>query len=168
MAKDTDYIDATATVMDVNEISRFLAHRYPFLLVDRVTELVPGESITAIKNVTINEPFFNGHFPNQPIMPGVLIIEAMAQATGLLGFRTLSDEPRPDLLYVLAGVDKVKFKQQVIPGDQLVLTAEILRQKGSVWIYETKAHVDGKLVASAEVKCVATKVDEKTISKMDK
>ena len=84
--------------MDITEISRFLAHRYPFLLVDRVTKLVPGESITAIKNVTINEPYFNGHFPGQPIMPGVLIVEAMAQTTGLLGFKTLGDDPRPDLL----------------------------------------------------------------------
>ncbi len=146
--------------MDINDISRFLAHRYPFLLVDKVTQLTPGESITAVKNVTINEPFFNGHFPGKPIMPGVLIIEAMAQATGLLGFRTLGDVPRPDLLYVLAGVDKAKFKQQVIPGDQLILRAEILRQKGNVWIYATEAHVDGKLVASAEVKCVATNVEE--------
>lgn len=157
MASETEN---TKTIMDINDISRFLAHRYPFLLVDKVTKLIPGESITAIKNVTINEPFFNGHFPGQPIMPGVLIIEAMAQATGLLGFRTLGDEPRPDLLYVLAGVDKAKFKQQVIPGDQLVLSAEILRHKGSVWIYETKAHVEGKLVASAEIKCVATIVEE--------
>ncbi len=146
--------------MDINDISRFLAHRYPFLLVDKVTQLTPGESITAVKNVTINEPFFNGHFPGKPIMPGVLIVEAMAQATGLLGFRTLGDVPRPDLLYVLAGVDKAKFKQQVIPGDQLILRAEILRQKGNVWIYATEAHVDGKLVASAEVKCVATNVEE--------
>ena len=146
------------TVMDVTEIRRFLAHRYPFLLVDRVTQLTPGESITAIKNVTINEPFFNGHFPAKPIMPGVLIIEAMAQATGLLGFRTISEEPSSDLLYVLAGVDKAKFKKQVVPGDQLVLSAEILRHKGSVWIYQTEARVDGKLVASAEIKCVSTAI----------
>ena len=146
-------------IMDITEISRFLAHRYPFLLVDRVTKLIPGESINGIKNVTINEPFFAGHFPTQPIMPGVLIIEAMAQVTGLLGFRTLGNEPRPDLLYVLAGVDKAKFKQQVTPGDQLILSATILRQKGNVWIYATEAHVNDKLVASAEIKCVATKVE---------
>ncbi len=151
-------MNTSETVMDVTEISRFLAHRYPFLLVDRVTQLTPGESITAIKNVTINEPFFNGHFPGQPIMPGVLIIEAMAQATGLLGFRTLSEEPRPDLLYVLAGIDKAKFKKQVVPGDQLILTAEILRHKGSVWIYQAEARVDGKIIASAEIKCVSTEV----------
>ena len=160
MARDIEnFTNISETVMDITEISQFLAHRYPFLLVDRVTQLIPGESITAIKNVTINEPFFTGHFPGQPIMPGVLIVEAMAQATGLLGFKTLGDKPRPDLLYVLAGVDKAKFKKQVIPGDQLVLSAEILRQKGSVWIYQTEAHVDGKLVASAEIKCVATEVE---------
>ena len=155
--KDNNFL-INEMVMDITEISRFLAHRYPFLLVDRVIQLTPGESITAIKNVTINEPFFNGHFPNQPIMPGVLIIEAMAQATGLLGFRTLGEDPREDMLYVLAGIDKAKFKRQVVPGDQLILSAKISRQKGPVWIYDTEAHVDGKLVASAEIKCAATVV----------
>lgn len=143
-------------VMDVTEIRRFLAHRYPFLLVDKVVQLETGKSITAIKNVTINEPFFNGHFPEKPIMPGVLIVEAMAQATGLLGFKTMNAEPQPDLLYVLAGIDKVKFKQQVVPGDQLELYAEILRHKGSMWIYKTEARVNGVVVTSAEIKCVAT------------
>ncbi|KAG1658068.1 Lipid-A-disaccharide synthase [Nymphon striatum] len=111
--------------------------------VDKVVQLEPEKSITAIKNVTINEPFFNGHFPAQPIMPGVLIVEALAQATGLLGFKTMSDEPQPDLLYVLAGIDKVKFKQQVVPGDQLELYAEIIRHKGPMWIYNTEARVNG-------------------------
>lgn len=147
------------TMMDITEISRFLAHRYPFLLVDKVVQLEPGQSIQAIKNVTINEPFFNGHFPGKPIMPGVLIIEALAQATGLLGFKTMSDEPQSDLLYVLAGIDKVKFKQQVVPGDQLELYAEIIRHKGPVWIYNTEARVKGRVVASAEIKCVATKIE---------
>ena len=156
----TSETDNQEIVMDINDISSFLAHRYPFLLVDKVTKLTPGESVTAIKNVTINEPFFNGHFPGQPIMPGVLIIEAMAQATGLLGFKTISDSPSPEILFVLAGVDKAKFRKQVTPGDQLVFTAEILKHKGSVWIYDAKAHVDGKLVASAEIKCVATQVEE--------
>ena len=143
------------TIMDVTEIRRFLAHRYPFLLVDRVTNLIPGESIQAIKNVTINEPFFNGHFPAQPIMPGVLIIEAMAQATGLLGFKTMGDDPSPDLLYVLAGVDKVKFKKQVVPGDQLELYAEIIKHKGAMWIYKTVASVGGEIAVTAEIKCAA-------------
>ena len=159
MSDENKNINNGKTVMDVTEIRQFLAHRYPFLLVDRVTQLTPGESITAIKNVTINEPFFTGHFPAQPIMPGVLIIEALAQTTGLLGFKTIDENPSTNLLYVLAGIDKAKFKQQVIPGDQLVLSAEILRHKGAVWIYQTQAHVDGKLVASAEIKCVATAVE---------
>lgn len=151
--------DVLETIMDVTEIRRFLAHRYPFLLVDKVVQLEPEKSITAIKNVTINEPFFNGHFPAQPIMPGVLIVEALAQATGLLGFKTMSDEPQPDLLYVLAGIDKVKFKQQVVPGDQLELYAEIIRHKGPMWIYNTEARVNGRVVTSAEIKCVATKIE---------
>ncbi len=143
--------------MDVTEIRKFLAHRYPFLLIDKVVQLEVGQSITAIKNVTINEPFFNGHFPEKPIMPGVLIVEALAQATGLLGFKTMDTEPQPHLLYVLAGIDKVKFKQQVVPGDQLELYAEIIRHKGPVWIYKAEARVKGVVVTSAEIKCVATK-----------
>ncbi len=143
------------TLMDVTEIRRFLAHRYPMLLVDRVIQFESGKSLTAIKNVTINEPFFNGHFPGQPIMPGVLIVEAMAQATGLLGFKTMGDEPQTDILYILVGIDKVKFKQQVVPGDQLELHAELLRHKGKLWIFKTEARVDGKVVSSAEIKCAA-------------
>ncbi len=143
------------TLMDVTEIRRFLAHRYPMLLVDRVIQFESGKSLTAIKNVTINEPFFDGHFPGQPIMPGVLIIEAMAQATGLLGFRTMGEEPQTDILYILVGIDKVKFKHQVTPGDQLELHAELLRHKGKLWIFKTEARVDGKVVASAEIKCAA-------------
>lgn len=152
-------MDNAQIVMDVTEIKSLLAHRYPFLLVDRVIALTPGESIIAIKNVTINEPFFNGHFPEKPIMPGVLIIEALAQATGLLGFKTLGDTPRPDLLFVLAGVNNAKFKQQVVPGDQLVLNTKIVKHRGNVWVHEAEALVNDKLVASAEIKCVATKAD---------
>jgi len=147
------------TAMDVTEIRRFLEHRYPFALVDRVTQLETGKNIIALKNVTINEPFFNGHFPHKPIMPGVLIIEALAQATGLLGFKTMSDIPQDDLLYVLVGIDKVKFKKQVIPGDQLELYAEIIRHKGKLWIFKTEARVDGAVVVSAEIKCATTQVD---------
>ena len=143
------------SIMDVTEIRRFLAHRYPFLLVDRVTQFESGKSLTAIKNVTINEPFFTGHFPDQPIMPGVLIIEAMAQATGLLGFRTMGEEPQEDTLYILVGVDNVKFKRQVIPGDQLELHAEVIRHKGKLWVFKTEARVDGKVATSAEIKCAA-------------
>ena len=147
------------TLMDVTEIRSFLEHRYPFALVDRVTQLDAGKTITALKNVTINEPFFNGHFPHKPIMPGVLIVEALAQATGLLGFKTMSDIPQDDLLYVLVGIDKAKFKKQVVPGDQLELHAEITRHKGKLWIFKTEARVDGSVVASAEIKCAATIID---------
>lgn len=148
------------SIMDVNEIRRFLAHRYPLLLVDRVTQFESGKSLTAIKNVTINEEFFNGHFPNQPIMPGVLIIEALAQTTGLLGFRTMGEEPQTDMLYILVGIDKVKFKKQVIPGDQLELRAEVLRHKGKLWVFKTEAYVDGELATSAEIKCAAVEANK--------
>jgi 3-hydroxyacyl-[acyl-carrier-protein] dehydratase len=118
-------------------------------------ELEEGRYIKAIKNVTANEPFFNGHFPNKPIMPGVLIIEAMAQSTGLLGFRTMSPEPQPNTLYMLVAIDKARFKRQVEPGDQLLLEAEIIKKKGIMWVFNTKATVDGELVASAELICAA-------------
>ncbi len=143
------------SVMNVNEIKNFLPHRYPFLLVDRVLELEEGKYIKAIKNVTANEPFFNGHFPDKPIMPGVLIIEAMAQSTGLLGFRTMSAEPQPNTLFMLVAVDKARFKRQVEPGDQLVLEAEVIKRKGMMWVFDTKASVEGNLVASAELMCAA-------------
>lgn len=147
-------------VMDIKQIKAFLEHRYPFALVDRVTKLEQGKSIVAYKNITINEPFFNGHFPHEPIFPGVLIIEAMAQATGLLGFRTMGDDPQDDVFYVLAGVDKVKFKRKVVPGDQLELHAEIIRHKGRLWVFKTKALVEGEIAATAEIKCATTEVIE--------
>lgn len=143
------------TVMNISDIKNYLPHRYPFLLIDRVTELEIGKSITGYKNVTNNEPFFNGHFPEKPVMPGVLIIEAMAQATGLLGFRTMGEEPQENTLYMLVAVNKCKFKQQVVPGDQLVLKAELLKRKGIMWVFDTQALVDGKVVASAELMCAA-------------
>ncbi|MEE9444550.1 MAG: 3-hydroxyacyl-ACP dehydratase FabZ [Cocleimonas sp.] len=153
--KSNNTLVSNESLMNVTEIRRFLAHRYPFLLVDRVTQFESGKSLTAIKNVTINEPFFNGHFPDQPIMPGVLIIEALAQATGLLGFRTMGEEPQTDMLYILVGIDKVKFKKQVVPGDQLELRAEVLRHKGQMWIFKTEARVDGEIATIAEIKCAA-------------
>jgi 3-hydroxyacyl-[acyl-carrier-protein] dehydratase len=139
--------------MDINQILQNLPHRYPFLLIDRVTEFNPGESLTAIKNVTYNEPFFQGHFPQRPVMPGVLILEAMAQATGLLAFRTLEQSAKRDTLYFLVGMDKVRFKQPVEPGDQLVLSAALLKTKRGIWVFDCNAKVDGKLVASAEIMC---------------
>lgn len=146
-------------VMEVTEIKKYLAHRYPFLLVDRVLEFEAGKTIKCIKNVTANEPHFEGHFPDFPIMPGVMIIEAMAQATGLLGFLTMGEEPDSDTLYILAAIDKVKFRKQVIPGDQLELRAELTKQKGKIWKFKTAALVDGKRAASAEITCVVTGKD---------
>ena len=142
--------------MYIEEIRRFLPHRYPFLLVDRVTECVPGEAITCIKNITINEPQFTGHFPDQAIMPGVLIIEALAQATGLLGFRTMSEEPSEDILYMLVGVDNVRFKRQVVPGDQLVLKAKVERRSKVIWKFSCEATVDGELCTTADLLCAAS------------
>lgn len=143
--------------MNVLQIKNYLPHRYPFLLVDRVVAFEVGKSLKAIKNVTVNEPFFNGHFPNQPIMPGVLIIEALAQATGLLGFRTMGEEPQTDTLYMLVAVDKARFKQPVVPGDQLELNVELLKRKGMMWVFNAEARIDGKLAVSAELMCAAKK-----------
>ena len=141
--------------MYVEEIRRFLPHRYPFLLIDRVLDCVPGETLTAIKNVSVNEPFFNGHFPETPIMSGVLIIEALAQATGLLGFKTMSEEPSDDLLYMLVGVDNIRFKRQVVPGDQLTLKAKVVRQSKVIWKFSCEASVDGDIVTTADLLCAA-------------
>ena len=146
--------------MYVEEIRRFLPHRYPFLLVDRVLECIPGETLTAIKNVSVNEPFFTGHFPEVAIMPGVLIIEALAQATGLLGFRTMSEEPRDDVLYMLVGVDNVRFKKQVVPGDQLLMKVKLERRSRVVWKFSCEATVDGEIVTVADMLCAAKPVNE--------
>lgn len=145
--------------MYIEEIRQFLPHRYPFLLVDRVTECTPGESIVAVKNISVNEPQFTGHFPNQAIMPGVLIIEALAQTTGLLGFRTMSEEPSDDILYMLVGVDNVRFKRQVVPGDQLVMKAKIERRSKVIWKFSCEATVDGELVTAANLLCAASPKD---------
>ncbi len=145
--------------MYIEEIRQFLPHRYPFLLVDRVTECTPGETITAIKNISVNEPQFTGHFPNQAIMPGVLIIEALAQTTGLLGFRTMSEEPSDDILYMLVGVDNIRFKRQVVPGDQLVMKAKIERRSKVIWKFSCEATVDGELVTAANLLCAASPKD---------
>ena len=139
--------------MDIQDILQHLPHRYPFLLIDRVTEFTAGESLTGYKNVTYNEPFFQGHFPERPVMPGVMILEAMAQATGLLAFRTLGDTADRETLYFLVGMNKVRFKQPVEPGDQLVITANLIREKRGIWIFDCNAKVDDKLVSSAEIMC---------------
>jgi 3-hydroxyacyl-[acyl-carrier-protein] dehydratase len=140
-------------LMDVTEIREYLPHRYPFLLVDRVIELVPGTSIVAYKNVTVNEPFFNGHFPDQPVLPGVLIVEALAQAAGILGFRTLGKKPADGSIYYLVGADNVRFKRPVVPGDRLQLEARVLTEKRGIWKFECRASVDGELACEATVLC---------------
>jgi 3-hydroxyacyl-[acyl-carrier-protein] dehydratase len=137
---------------DVNKIMELLPHRYPFLLVDRVTDATPGESLSAIKNVTVNEPFFQGHFPGQPVMPGVLILESMAQATGLLAFSGMDDAHKSSL-YMLVGIDKARFRGQVVPGDQLQLEILLKRTMRGIGMFECKALVDGKVVAEAEMMC---------------
>ena len=145
-------------MMDVNEIREYLPHRYPFLLVDRVLELTPGESIVAIKNVSVNEPFFNGHFPEHPVMPGVLIVEAMAQAAGILGFKTMNKTPEDGSIYYFVGSDKLRFKRPVVPGDQLKLEAAIVSERRGIWKFDVKATVEGDTVSSATILCADRKV----------
>ncbi len=141
--------------MDIQKIKEYLPHRYPFLLVDRVLEIEPGQRLLALKNVTYNEPFFTGHFPELPIMPGVLIIEALAQATGLLASETAPEVLGKGMTYYLVGLDKVRFKRPVVPGDRLMLEATYLRHKRNIWAFACKAEVDGEFVASAEIMCAA-------------
>lgn len=145
-------------MMDVNEIREYLPHRYPFLLVDRVIELEKGQSIVAIKNVTVNEPHFDGHFPDHPVMPGVLIVEAMAQAAGILGFKTMDKKPQDGSIYYFVGSDKLRFKRPVVPGDQLKLEAKIMSERRGIWKFDVKATVDGELASSATILCADRKV----------
>lgn len=144
--------------MDIKEILEYLPHRYPFLLIDRVLDFTPGETLHAIKNVTINEPFFQGHFPVQPVMPGVLILEAMAQATGLLAFKTMSDKPSPDVLYYFAGIDNARFKRVVEPGDQLHFNVKMIKERRGIGVFQGEARVDGELVCSAEIMCARREI----------
>lgn len=137
--------------MNIDEVMQFLPHRYPFLLIDRVLEIEIGKSITAIKNVSINEPFFPGHFPGSPVMPGVMILEAMAQAAALLSFKTENYAPSEVGIVYFAGIDGARFKKPVIPGDQLIIHIEILRRVRGIWKYKAHADVDGVLVAEAEL-----------------
>lgn len=140
--------------LDISQVMELLPHRYPFLLIDRVVEIEPGQSLSAIKNVTINEPFFQGHFPNQPIMPGVLILEAMAQATGLLAFADMGVEHKSKL-YMLVGIDKSRFRGQVVPGDQLVLNISLKRNMRGIGMFSCQALVADEVVAEAEMMCSA-------------
>lgn len=140
--------------MNIHEILEYLPHRYPFLLLDRVISLELGKEIVAIKNVTINEPFFPGHFPYHPVMPGVLIVEAMAQAIAVLSFKSTGAKPSEDTVYYLAGVDNARFKKPVMPGDQLVLKMSVERLVRGVGKYKGQAMVNGEVVAEAELMCV--------------
>lgn len=141
--------------IDIQEILDLLPHRYPFLLVDRVTDYVLGESIRAYKNVTINEPFFTGHFPGRPIFPGVLILEAMAQAAGVLGFKTMGNN---DQLYLYAGIDSARFKRPVVPGDKLEFDIQLLKERRGIWKFKGVATVDGKEACSAEFMCAIREI----------
>jgi len=142
-----------STKMDIHEILEYLPHRYPFLLIDRVLSYESGKDIVALKNVSINEPFFVGHFPHHPVMPGVLVIEAMAQAAAILTFKTLGTKPDDQSVYYFAGIDGARFKKPVSAGDQLIFNVSVLRTMRGVWKFAAVAEVDGQVVAEAELMC---------------
>lgn len=144
---------STDTQMDIYEVLEYLPHRYPFLLIDRVLSYEPGKDIVAVKNVTINEPFFSGHFPHYPVMPGVLTIEAMAQAAIILAFKTLDTKPDDKSVYYFVGIDGARFKKPVIAGDQLILKASFLRNLRGLWKFSATAEVDGQIAAEAQLMC---------------
>ena len=137
--------------MPIGEVMKYLPHRYPFLLVDRVLECTPGESLVALKNVTINEPFFAGHFPRRPVMPAVLILEAMAQATGILALRSLPRMPSNSSMYYFVGVDNARFRHPVTPGDQLILEIDLVRTTRGIWKVASRAKIGERLVANADL-----------------
>ena len=139
--------------MDIHQVLEHLPQRFPLLMVDRVLECEPGKRIKALKNVSANEPYFPGHFPGRPVMPGVLILECMAQAAGILVFRTLGKRPDDKSVYYYAGIDNARFKRPVEPGDQLLIEVVILGSKRGVWKFGCSAHVDGKLVTEADILC---------------
>ncbi len=145
-------------MLDIQHILRKLPHRYPFILVDRVLEIEHHVRIKALKNVTINEPFFQGHFPARPVLPGVLMLEALAQAAALLSFESMGTEPGDDTVVYFAGIDEARFKRPVGPGDQLILEAQIERQKAGIYRYKARATVDGQLAAEALLMCTMRKV----------
>jgi 3-hydroxyacyl-[acyl-carrier-protein] dehydratase len=146
------------SVLDIGAVLERLPHRFPFLLVDRVLSVQAGESIVALKNVTFNEAHFAGHFPAYPVMPGVLVIEALAQAGGVLAWETAKEEPDMSKILYLAGIEKARFKRPVHPGDQLMLKAELVSRRQMLWRFESRAEVEGKLVAQAELLLATGKV----------
>ena len=144
--------------MNISEVLNHLPHRYPFLLVDKVILIEPGKKIIALKNVTINEPFFPGHFPHHPVMPGVLIVEALAQAAAILSFKTNEELPTSDSVYYFAGIDRARFKKPVGPGDQLILEANVNRVLKGIWQYSCQALVDDTVVAQADIMCILKEI----------
>lgn len=146
------------TSMDIHQVLRKLPHRYPILLVDRVLELEKGVRIRALKNVTVNEPFFTGHFPKRPVMPGVLMLEALAQAAAVLSFETLGQEPEDGSVYYFAGIDGARFKRPVEPGDQLILDVELVRAKAGIYKFAARGSVGGELAVEAELMCTMRQV----------
>jgi 3-hydroxyacyl-[acyl-carrier-protein] dehydratase len=146
--------------MDIHEVLEYLPHRYPFLLIDRVLSCEPGKSLTALKNVTINEPFFSGHFPHHPVMPGVLIIEALAQAAAILSFRTGDHKADGKSVYYFVGIDRARFKRPVLPGDTLTLAVELRRYARGMWLFNATARVADVVVTEAELMCTIRSVEE--------
>lgn len=137
--------------LNIEEVMRYMPHRYPFLLIDKVLEVIPGVSITALKNVSINEPQFTGHFPEKPVMPGVLLVEALAQAGGILSFVTEKQTPNAEPSFYLGGIDKTRFKRVVVPGDSVQLRVELIKQKQGIWKFSGKAIVDNEVACTAEI-----------------
>ncbi len=148
-----DDLKNTLDTMDIHQIMQHLPHRYPFLLIDRVLDYKVEDYLIGIKNVTVNEPCFTGHFPHRPVMPGVLILEALAQATGILAFKTLKELPDEGSLYYFVGVDDARFKQPVEPGDQITLKVRLIKRKRAIWKFEAQALVDGNVVCAAQLMC---------------
>ncbi|MES9870248.1 MAG: 3-hydroxyacyl-ACP dehydratase FabZ [Sedimenticola sp.] len=146
--------------MDIHKVMRLLPHRYPFLLIDRVLEFEKDKRLLAIKNVSINEPFFNGHFPIRPVMPGVLIVEAMAQATGLLAMESDPSTVGENSLYLFVGIDKARFKRPVEPGDQLQIEVTLINMKRGIGVFKCTAKVDGKIAATADIMCTAKEFND--------
>jgi 3-hydroxyacyl-[acyl-carrier-protein] dehydratase len=151
----TDTLEVLLIKMDIHKVLSLLPHRYPFLLVDRVVSFTPNEQLIGLKNVTFNEPYFTGHFPVRPVMPGVLIIEALAQATGLLAMESRPEEVGEKALYYFVGIDKARFKRPVEPGDQLVLDVQVRNVKRGIWRFSGEARVDERMAASADIMCTA-------------
>lgn len=160
MSNEDISVNESMSTMDIHDILKHLPHRYPFLLIDRVLDYKVKETLTAIKNVTINEPFFTGHFPIRPVMPGVLILEAMAQATGLLASHTIDTTPGNGFLYYFVGIDEARFKRPVEPGDQLLIEVSVIRAVRNIWRFDAKASVDGSIVCTAKIMCAAKEVED--------